>query len=345
MISTDGRPASREDMGLSLVELLIAVALAVVAGMIGVLVLHRAVDASRSQPDTIDMQGRARLGAHWVLRTLYEAGAGPETGPLPGPLGQRFPPVVPRRIGALNASLPDRANDDVVSLVWVPETAIQLTLATPLVSTSANVAGSRVCPVPGVSCSIAPGTGLLAFDETGAYDLFTVSDFSTFVGILRPRTSTGHTYPAGRPLVHVETRTFYFDAAARQLRQYDGDLTDVPVLDDVTGFRVEYFGTSEPPTVPRPPIGTANCLYNAAGVSQSGLGILGTGGHLVPLPLTLFTDGPWCGEGATTFDVDSVANPSPSDLHKAPGRTCLPARIVARLRFGRGQPERMACGA
>ena len=54
---------------------------------------------------------------------------------------------------------------------------------------------------------------------------------------------------------------------------------------------------------PKPPLGTANCLYDAAGQLNAALALHGTGG-LVPLPLSMFTDGPWCGGGATRFDAD-----------------------------------------
>src|SRR5262249_23870364 len=61
--------------------------------------------------------------------------------------------------------------------------------------------------------------------------------------------------------------------------------------------------TPEPPIVPKPPAGTENCLYDAAG-NRKPSAVFGPAGLLVPLPLALLNDGPWCGGGGTEFDVD-----------------------------------------
>ena len=64
------------------------------------------------------------------------------------------------------------------------------------------------------------------------------------------------------------------------------------------GLAIEYFGDPLPPDGPRPPLGTPNCLYDAAGSPLPGMTALpATGGSLAALPLGLFRDGPWCGSG------------------------------------------------
>lgn len=115
----------------------------------------------------------------------------------------------------------------------------------------------------------------------------------------------GHVYGAGALVAEAEARTYYFDPIRRQLRQYDTDLTDVPVMDDIVGMAVEYFGLPSPPVLPRPPADQANCLYDVGGVERPGLSIFVAGADgLAPLPLERFSDGPWCGVGETAWDAD-----------------------------------------
>ena len=105
--------------------------------------------------------------------------------------------------------------------------------------------------------------------------------------------------------MEVQARTYYLDAAARQLRQYDTDNTDVPLMDDVVGMTMEYFGAVAPPMFPEPAVGQANCLYDAAGVRLSGMAHLSAGEDgLASLPIEMFNDGPWCGSGALAYDAD-----------------------------------------
>src|SRR5581483_10659182 len=89
-----------------------------------------------------------------------------------------------------------------------------------------------------------------------------------------------------------------------QLRQYDGYLSDLPVVDDVAGLTFDYFGDPDPPTEPRPPVGTDNCLYDASGSRKPMPVLTPSGDGLAPLPLAMLNDGPWCGGGALQFDAD-----------------------------------------
>ena len=102
----------------------------------------------------------------------------------------------------------------------------------------------------------------------------------------------------------AETHVYWFDQAAHQLRHYDGDLTDVPVVDNVVGVRFDYFGDPTPPSQPRPPAGVANCLYDAAGTRLPMPTLVPEGGSLAALPAAMLADGPWCGEGLNRFDAD-----------------------------------------
>jgi hypothetical protein len=112
-------------------------------------------------------------------------------------------------------------------------------------------------------------------------------------------------YAAGTPVVAVESASITLEGSSRTLRLYDGDATDLPLLDDVVDLKVRYFGEAEPPVWPRPPDGQTNCLYAADGTYQSGwLPVLGAPGRLIELTPGVLTDGPWCGTGDTQYDAD-----------------------------------------
>jgi len=103
----------------------------------------------------------------------------------------------------------------------------------------------------------------------------------------------------------ADVSSFSVDAATSTLREYDGDLSDVPVADDVVGMDVRYFGTIYPPALPRPAAGAANCLYASDGTYHAALmPVLPGVGALAELSAGDLTDGPWCGSGETQFDAD-----------------------------------------
>jgi hypothetical protein len=236
------------------------------------------------------------------------AGAGVYSGPATGPLVNVFAPIVPRRMGFRNADPYTVVRPDAVTMVFVPGTSAQATLRDPLPDPTA---GLRVeipssCPAGEALCGFGAGMTLLVFDEAGHFDLFTVTNVQPGVGQLQARRQgPSHPYQPGAAAVQAETHQYYFDAVNRQLRHYDGYLSDVPVVDNVAGLEFEYFGDPQPPTAPRPPLGTANCLYDSAGAPLPGLAILSAqGGSLAELPLAMLGDGPWCGHGDNRFDAD-----------------------------------------
>jgi hypothetical protein len=145
------------------------------------------------------------------------------------------------------------------------------------------------------------------FDQEGHFDAFTLTQVQADAGRLRAW-QPGHppfNYPAGSVVTEAESHTYYFDAQNRQLRHSDGYLTDIPVVDDVVGVAFEYFGDPWPPRAPKPPSGAANCLFDPSGSPVPGMAVLpAQGASLAPLPLAMFRDGPWCGDGDNRFDAD-----------------------------------------
>jgi len=253
----------------------------------------------------MDMQQGARFAAAALRRDLELAGAGPERGAGAGPLVNYLPPILPRRVGARDADPTATARSDAFSVLWVPRTTAQATLDAPLDSGRLVVSPSTACFPVSMACGFASGMGLIVFDDTGRFDLFTATGAdATGVTVQRRGAAPALPYPGGAAAAEVVARTWYFDPASRQLRQYDTNTTDTPALDDVVGMRVEYFGRTEAPSRPKPAAGVANCLYDSAGTPLPFPGVSVSGDTFVALPLDKFTDGPWCGAGGIEFDAD-----------------------------------------
>jgi hypothetical protein len=236
------------------------------------------------------------------------AGAGVYLGPATGPLRAHLPPLVPRRMGLRDADDPSIARSDAVTLMFVPQTMSQTTLRAPLppAATDLRVETMPNCPSVASLCGFTAGDSLVVFDQAGHFDFFSV--LLTQPDSLRVRSwqsvHASYGYDAGAVVAAVEWHTYYFDRLNHQLRHFDGYLTDTPVVDDVVAITFQYFGDPQAPRVPKPPLGTANCLYDAAGTRIEAEPPPLAGAPLAPLPLGLFTDGPWCGDGENKFDAD-----------------------------------------
>jgi hypothetical protein len=147
-------------------------------------------------------------------------------------------------------------------------------------------------------------TGVV-FDKTAHFDVFTISSVqASSAQVQLHDSSMSYTYSTGARVSQVESHTYYFDAVNSQLRQSDGYQTDVPVADNVVALNFEYFGDPNPPTSPKPPADVENCLYDSTGNPKPVSVLAGSSDGLVALPLSMFSDGPWCGSGGTQFDAD-----------------------------------------
>jgi len=148
----------------------------------------------------------------------------------------------------------------------------------------------------------------------------------------------------GAIAVGVEKRTYYFDPATRQLRQYDGHRSDIPLVDDVVALRFEYWGDAGIPARAREAPGTPTCWFDAEGLPRFGRGVTPAGAPHVRLELDGFRDGPWCGDGGNRFDADllrirrvravvrlaatSTAARGTGDRFAAPGSALSALRLV-----------------
>lgn len=298
--------------GYSLIELLISTMIMVVVTAAVFQVVNPSQATSQVQPEVQDMQQRMRVAADSLFKDLVMAGAGPYQGSVTGSLMGFFAPILPRRNGYVNPDPATTARTDAITLMYIPNSYSQTTIsqAMPISSVELKVNNQPNCPQGQQLCGFTIGQTVVIFDTTGTFDTFTITQVQNSAGNLQHREqSLSSAYAAGASVTQVESHTYYLDATAKQLMQYNGG-TDapVPVADNVVGLQFDYYGDPAPPTQPKPPLGTANCLYDTAGNYTGGtMATLTTGGgSLAPLPVSMFTDGPWCGDAASSnrFDAD-----------------------------------------
>jgi prepilin-type N-terminal cleavage/methylation domain-containing protein len=299
----------RPDAGFSLVELLAALTIALGAASIAADLASDLTRAASAQPAMADAQQRARVAMDALIGDLTRAGAGLDADADGGSLARVLPPILPRRIGAVLPDAPAVARGDAVSVIAVSEAAPQGTLDAPLTPGSGVLvpASSPYCANGRLVCGFVGTDRALAFDAAGAFGLFEILSVAPGVAATQRLDPSGaHTFAPGDRFARAQVAVYYHDAARRQLRRYDAHLSDTPVVDDVVSVAFSFAGDPAPPRLPRPPIGTANCLYDAAGLERGLLADLrGPGGpSTIDLPLAMFTDGPWCGVDGTAFDAD-----------------------------------------
>ena len=325
--------------GFSVVELLVAMAITLVVTAATLSLMGPAHDAFQVQPETADLHQRIRVGIDALQRDLLMAGAGMYASGDVGPLHQAIAPMMPYQAFGVGAD-PSRGTyfrTDAVSLLFVPTTASQTRLSTPMAagSLSISIENPATCPAPTRTqvCGLAVGDQVLIFDRAGEWEVFTVDrvDGSPVLALKGQTPSRGF---AARSNVAEATAVSYAlkaDAAAGafQLVRADGSDPAQPLLDHVVKLQFRYFGDADPPHViddtemppsasygpsPPPPDQSftvwpagENCTFAVVdGHHQTRLATLGASGSLVEIPPTLLTDGPWCPDvGARNrFDAD-----------------------------------------
>ena len=318
--------------GFGIVELLISTTLLLVVIATAVRVLNPAEGAFRVEPEATDVQQRLRVATDAIADALDAAGAGPTQGYQIAPLIDVLAPVLPFRQGRRNPDPAGVFRPDVVTIVSAARGAAQSTIAQalPAASGPVQVNVDPGCPQGDPLCGFKAGMDVMVFDDTGAYDTFTIATVQgTVLNLQHNLLDTARVYPANTSrIIEVENKTLFLrtDVANNmlQLARYDGAAgADVPVVDHLAALTFAYFGDPQPPVMlkpqldpvgpwttygPKPPASGDNCIF-AAGVPLpvSRLPVLGSGAPgLVPLGAADLTDGPWCPSDTdpNRFDAD-----------------------------------------
>lgn len=285
-----------------LAELLVAAA--VVMLLLGS--VFSLVDPARGalavQPHAAETQQRLRAAFAQLQTDLMLAGSGPHPS-LDVSLARLRAPVIPALIGQRHAPAAGTtfASDAFTILYAPPRSAAPL--ASPLAGPHADVrlappaAGS--CGSGRATCGFEAGSLALIFDRDGRSDILRVT--RVLDDALQVRAVAGAAplpFAAGAAIAPLEVRSYYHDRASAQLRSQNGWLADAPVLDNVVGFSLRYFGRRTLPAAAAD--GTAaDCLRGlppAAPPDTAG----DSDRELAPAVLL---DGPRCG-GRLPYDVD-----------------------------------------
>ncbi len=332
------REGLHTESGFSLIEVVVATGLmlAVTAGVFGL--MNPAHGAFAAQSEIADMLQRLRVGVIGMSRDLTMAGAGAYLGTQAGPLSSFFAPILPFRQGGANDDPAGTFATDRITLIYVPRTPAQSTLAAPLApgSPSLQVASDSNCPAGDPLCGFAKDMSALVFDDSGDYGMFTITSATGNVAEVTANKPSSTAFGIGAKVVEVVSRTYYLktDAATEtyRLMRYDGaSAADVPVVDNIVGLSFDYYGDPSPPAIikpnsdpvgpwttygPRPPApgvkptsypAGENCTFTTDGLTQtSRLATLGGGSpSLVKLSAEQLTDGPWCPDADNPHRYDA----------------------------------------
>ena len=337
-----GRTATvRSQAGFTLVEMMVSmgVMMVIVASVFSL--LNPSYGTFQAQPEVADMQQRMRVAADSVQKDLVMAGAGMYSGGMVGTLDAFFSPLLPHKVGTISPDLAGtfHANPlcpatcaSAVTIMYVPTTTAQTTISTdmPTPSSELKVDAQPGCPTNDDLCGFTSGMRVLIMNLDGDYDIFTITNVQSSALHLQHRDDKFTTaYPAGSIITQIVSHTYYLQDNGTdtfQLRHYDGWQTDLPLVDNVVDFRVEFFGDPSPPQVlkpatdpkgpwttygPRPPaLGVdnakdtwaagENCIFHVDGatglqVARPEMVTLGAAnGPPVLMPASMLTDGPWC---------------------------------------------------
>jgi prepilin-type N-terminal cleavage/methylation domain-containing protein len=328
--------------GFTIVELLVSMSIVLLVAAATLGLVGPVHDAFQVQPESADLQQRVRVGIDALQRELLVAGAGMYAAGLTGPLHHAFAPLMPyRAFGDASDSVRGTYfRSDAISLLSVPSTPSQATLASPFAAGSLEIDLDQgaTCPPAVVDhvCGFAAGDSLLVFDRHGAWELYTVDGADGVARVRLEGPMPAREVAAGSNVTAIRATSYALRAdlasGAYQLVRADALGSAQPVLDHVVKLEFRYFGDSQPPHVvneddieeedlrasygPAPPAPDEavggwppgeNCTFALIdGRRESRLPSIGAADGLVEIGAALLTDGPWCpdAQARNRFDAD-----------------------------------------
>jgi len=293
--------------GASLIELLIAVALALVISAAGVRALVEAVDAFAWQPASAELSARADAVAQLLTTDLAAAGAGTSVrletgaGPVVAPesirLSSWLPSILPRVVALDGADGDDVAATDRLSILTVADGAPQA--AVRRLPPRWAFRPGPTCPALVDGCGVRDRMPLLWLEARPGFQLGE-ADAVDASGLDVP----GVTPAADDAVVAgVEIVSYRFDAARRELMRSRAGGRGLPVAGHVAAFAVELWGDGDPPAGPRWPPGDETCVTLADGRPRLAAWAP-PGAPSILLDVARLADGPWCGPAPFRFDAD-----------------------------------------
>ena len=247
-----------EQRGFSILETAVAMALTltVTAAAIALVDPSRAGFAARLE--SADMQQRLRVAAGTLYKDLVMVGAGAYQGANTGSLEHYFAPMLPYRKGTNHDDPAGTFKTDTITLMYVPPTVAQTTLATngpTVASADIGVNWQSGCPADDAACGFKSGMTVLLYDASGDYDTFATSNVQS--NVLHVEHNGGTLTHTGYPpntttIVRLATIVYYLktdpSAGTYQLISRDGATgADVPVVDNLVTLAFDYYGDPQPP--------------------------------------------------------------------------------------------------
>ena len=172
------RPPMHSEQGFTIVEMLVATAIMLAVTAATFQLMNPAQGMFAAQPEVSDMQQRMRIGVETLYKDLVMAGAGTYSGSATGSLGNYFAPIVPYRMGNVTPDPPGSFKTNAITLMYVPPTSAQTTIADPMPTPSAElkVTAQPGCPSSDDLCGFKTGMTVLIFDATGSFDTFNITN-------------------------------------------------------------------------------------------------------------------------------------------------------------------------
>lgn len=338
----------RSDAGFTLMEMLISTSIMLVVTGTVFTLLNPSQGLYQTQPEVSDMQQRLRVGVDSLQKDLVMAGAGTYMGASAGALMNFFAPVMPFRAGEIDSDQNKGIyyRPDVISVLYVPPSPAQTEIrqGMPQSSSELKVDPQNNCGTNKKDqlCGFEDGMRVIIFDPSGGFDWMTITEVQdSALHLQHNRDKLSQAYGTDAAITQVSTHTYYLktDESTKtyQLRHYDGDQSDLPLVDNVVKLEFQYFGDSQPPRLlpgavlssvygpwttygPKPPAlgidrasdswpAGENCTFMVDNNGQHAprLAVLGAGGNQqVELTGDMLQDGPWCPDENKTerWDAD-----------------------------------------